>query len=110
MAVQRGKATGGDFDNLADIQAILEADPEYAGKPAFLSEFITPAQDLAISSENFGAVHAIDIVTMRTRAGVKVLNVLLWTDCEEWTSHSCSAGYVVVRASRFCRVVAILQV
>jgi deoxyxylulose-5-phosphate synthase len=29
---------GGDFDTLADIQAILEADPRYHGKQAILSE------------------------------------------------------------------------
>jgi len=93
--LKRGKASGGDFDTLADIQAILESDVEYAGKEAILSEFIVPDEAVRLSSDGFGQVHAIDIITMRTRAGVRVLNVLLWTDCEEWSSHSCTAGYIV---------------
>jgi len=93
--LKRGKAAGGDFDTLADIQAILEADPEYAGKQAILCEFIVPTKTAKVCSEGFNPVHAIDIITMRTKDGVKVLNVLLWTDCEEWSSHSCTAGYVV---------------
>jgi hypothetical protein len=40
-------------------------------------------------------VHSLDIITMRTREGVKTLTVLLWTDCETWSSHSCTAGYLV---------------
>ena len=36
--LKRGKVAGGDFDTLADIQAILEADPRYHGKQAILSE------------------------------------------------------------------------
>jgi len=93
--LKRGKATGGDFDTLADLQAIIEADQEYVGKSAVLCEFVVPATDLRISSEGYSPVHAIDIVTLRTRVGVRVLSVLLWTDCDEWTSHSCQAGYII---------------
>jgi len=92
----RGKAAGGDFDSLADLQQILGADAEYDGKPAIISEFIHPAQDVRVSSDGFGQVHSLDILTMRTKAGgVRVLTVLLWTDCDGWSSHSCTAGYVV---------------
>jgi len=91
----RGKASGGDFDTLADIQAILAADPAYAGKDAILCEFVFPHPTLALSSAGYGQVHSLDIVTIRTKAGVRVLTCLLWTDCEEWSSHSCQAGYLM---------------
>ena len=51
--LKRGKAAGGDFDTLADIQAILEADPEYAGKQAILCEFIVPTKTAKVCSEGF---------------------------------------------------------
>ena len=86
---------GVDFTSLSDIQRILAADPEYAGKHAILCEFVQPDPAIRLSSDGFGAVHSLDIVTMRTRAGVKVLTCLLWTDCETWSSHSCQAGYLV---------------
>ena len=93
--LKRGKAAGGDFDTLADVQKILEADPAYKGKKAILTEFIVPTESIALSSDGFSNVHSLDIITMRTKAGVKVLTVLLWTDCGGWSSHSCTAGYVV---------------
>lgn len=91
----RNKARGGDFDTLADVNALLSADAEYAGKTAVLSELILPDPDLPVSTEGFGNVHSLDIVTIRTRAGVRVLTALLWTDCEGWSSHSCTAGYLL---------------
>ena len=54
-----------------------------------------PTEAIPVSSEGYSSVHLLDIVTMRTKVGVKVLSVLLWTDCEGWSSHSCTAGYVV---------------
>ena len=86
---------GIDFDSLADIQRLLEADPEYAGKTAILCELVHPAKGITISSKGFGAVHSLDIVTVRTKAGVRVLTYLLWTDCDTWSSHSCQAGYLI---------------
>ena len=86
---------GVDFTSLSDIQRILAADPEYAGKHAILCEFVQPDPAIRLSSDGFGAVHSLDIVTMRTRAGVKVLTCLLWTDCDGWSSHSTHAGYLV---------------
>ena len=70
--LKRGKASGGDFDDLADIQAILQADTQYCDKSAVLSEFIFPAPALGLSSEGFGDVHSLDIVTMRTKQGCQV--------------------------------------
>jgi len=86
---------GEDFTCLADIQALLAADPMYAGKKAILAEFITPDPTITVSSPGFGNVHSLDIVTTRTKNGVKILTVLLWTDCDSWSSHSCTAGYLV---------------
>ena len=91
----RGKAAGGDFDTLEDIQSILGGDAEYGGRQANLCEFITPSKSVRVSSEGFSSVHSLDIVTTRTKAGVKVLTVLLWTDCTDWSSHTCEAGYLV---------------
>jgi len=89
--LERGK----DFNNLSDVHRILEADPQYAGKKAILAELIQPDPNVRVSSPGFGSVHSLDIVTTRTKSGVKVLTVLLWTDCESWSSHSCTAGYLV---------------
>ena len=86
---------GEDFSSLEDIQRTLAANPQYAGKKAILTEFIVPDEQVALSSEGYGAVHSLYIVTTRTKEGVKVLTVLLWTDCTEWSSHSCQAGYLV---------------
>ena len=86
---------GKDFSSLDDVQAILAADAEYAGKSAILAELVYPSPSIELSSDGFGQVHTLDLITMRTRNGVKVLTVLLWTNCEGWSSHSTTAGYVV---------------
>ena len=67
--LRRGVAKGGDFDSLADIQRLLAADPEYAGKVAILCELVHPARGITIASKGFGRVHSLDIVTLRTKAG-----------------------------------------
>jgi hypothetical protein len=91
---KRPDGSGGDFETLADVQAILSADPEYSGKQAALCELIKPTSTVELSSAGFSNVHSLDIVTMRTKQGVRVLTVLLWTDCSGWSSHSCEAGYL----------------
>jgi hypothetical protein len=41
-------------------------------------------------------VHSLDILAVRTpNDGVKVLSVLLWTNCTTDSSHSCQEGYMV---------------
>jgi hypothetical protein len=50
---------------------------------------------MLLSGDGYGQVHSLDIVTLRTKAGVRVLTCLLWTDCDTWSSHSCKAGYLV---------------
>ena len=93
--LKRGKSKGGDFDTLEDVQRILDADPEYVDRSAILCEFCVPDSEVKLSSDGYGQVHSLDIVTIRTREGVRVLTCLLWTDCDSWTSHSCQAGYLV---------------
>jgi len=93
--LKRGKASGGDFDTVEDIQAILAADPAYAGKSAIATEFVSAHPTMHLSGDGYGQVHSLDIVTLRTKAGVRVLTCLLWTDCDTWSSHSCKAGYLV---------------
>ena len=77
------------------VHAALAADAEYVGRPALACELVRPTSTTKVSSDGFGAVHSLDILTMRTGDGVKVLSVLLWTDCETWSSHSATAGYLV---------------
>jgi len=45
------------------------------------------------SARRCAGVHSLDIITIRTRVGVRVLSVILWTDCSGWSSHSASAGH-----------------
>ena len=90
---------GADFSTREEVEGLLRADPAYAGKAAVVSELIRPAEGLGLASAGYGAVHSLDIITMRTKGGVKVLSVVFWTDCDGWSSHSCNAGYVVDFAS-----------
>jgi len=78
-------AFGQDFQTEAEIEAMLRA--EYAGKEAFLLDWIRPRRNME--------VHQLDILTMRTAEGIKPLNVLYWGDCADGkSSHSTRAGYV----------------
>ena len=78
-------AFGQDFQTEAEIEAVLRA--EYAGKEAFLLDWIRPRRNME--------VHQLDILTMRTAEGIKPLNVLYWGDCADGkSSHSTRAGYV----------------
>ena len=88
-------ARGKDFRGGEEVHAALAADAQYAGRPAVVSELVRPTTKIKVSSDGFGAVHSLDILTMRTRDGVKVLSVVLWTDCTTWSSHSATAGYLV---------------
>mmetsp|Transcript_29267 Transcript_29267/g.93194 ORF Transcript_29267/g.93194 Transcript_29267/m.93194 type:complete len:429 (+) Transcript_29267:183-1469(+) len=86
---------GIDFTTREDIQATLSKDPMYAGKRAVLSELVRPSSSIQISAPGFSQVHSLDILTLRTPTGVKILSVLLWTDCTGWSSHSATSGYLV---------------
>jgi len=66
---------GVDFATHGDIEAALRADARYAGRPAVLCEMVQPCAGLeaSVSSDGHSAVHSLDIVTLRTREGAKVL-------------------------------------
>ena len=78
-----------------DIEAVLKADPQYDGKRAVLRELIRPTGAMRVSSDGYGQVHSLDILTLCTEQGVKVLSLVLWTDCTTWSSHSATVGYLV---------------
>ena len=40
-------------------------------------------------------MHSLDILTVDTNNGPKVVSVLVWADCVGRTSHSCQTGYIV---------------
>jgi len=97
---------GVDFDNhvlgepadTACLTAFLRNEAAYAGKRAILSEFVKPIkrETLKLSNQGFSNVHSLDVVTIRNARGeAKVLSCIIWTDCSEWTSHTCSAGYII---------------
>lgn len=86
---------GVDFVTRGEVEDVLRADPLYAGKPAVLCEIVSPSASLEVSSDGYGPVHSLDILTLRTGEGAKVLSVVLWTDCTTWSSHSAAAGYLV---------------
>mmetsp|Transcript_11411 Transcript_11411/g.35234 ORF Transcript_11411/g.35234 Transcript_11411/m.35234 type:complete len:407 (-) Transcript_11411:386-1606(-) len=86
---------GVDFKVREDIEAVLKADPQYDGKRAVLRELIRPTGAMRVSSDGYGQVHSLDILTLCTEQGVKVLSLVLWTDCTTWSSHSATVGYLV---------------
>lgn len=85
-----------DFTEHAEVQNLLEVDVEYEGKQAVLSELVKPSTTVRATSEKFpNNVHQLDILTLKTKKGVRVCSVVLWTDCTGWSSHSATAGYLV---------------
>jgi hypothetical protein len=82
---------GRDFKTLKDLEVLLNkpvSEGGYLGKEALVLELVRPKASLG--------VHSMDVVTIRTPDDdVKVLSVLLWTDCTTSSSHSCRAGYVL---------------
>lgn len=77
---------GKDFKCEADIVNKLKE--EYTGRKVHVLELVRPKKELG--------VHSIDILTIRTPDDdVKVLSVVLWTDCTQSSSHSTRAGYVI---------------
>lgn len=75
-----------DFSTDEELHEALKK--EYKGREAMVLELVRPKKELG--------VHSLDIITMRTPDDdVKILSVLLWTDCTTDTSHSCRAGYLL---------------
>jgi len=88
----------GEPDSTEPLTAFLRSEASYQGKRAILCEFAKPVnpETLKLSSEGFSNVHSIDAVTVRNARGeVTVLSCIIWTDCTAWTSHTCSAGYII---------------
>jgi len=77
---------GKDYSTEADLRKLLQQ--TYPDKEVMVLELVRPKQSLG--------VHSLDIITVRTPdEDVKVLSVLLWTNCTTDSSHSCQEGYVV---------------
>ena len=88
----------GEVDAAVSLTNILSEDSRYVGKRAIMTELMQPVKPATVklSNDGFSNVHSLDIVTIRDARGVvKVLACTLWTDCTEWTSHTCSSGYIV---------------
>ena len=66
---------GVDFVTRGEVEDVLRADPLYAGKPAVLCEIVSPSASLEVSSDGYGPVHSLDILTLRTGEGAKVISV-----------------------------------
>jgi len=80
-----------DYKTEAGLRAKLKeayTGNEFDGRRALVLEKVKPKADLG--------VHSLDIITMRTPDDdVKVISVLLWTDCTTSSSHSTRAGYTI---------------
>eukprot|EP00937_MAST-01D_sp_MAST-1D-sp2_P005890 g5890.t1 len=74
--------------DVAELEALLRAEPMYAGKPVVGTEFVE-------ASPRFG-VHQGDVLTLRLPDGrVHVLRAMYWGDCTGQTSHSSTSAYLV---------------
>jgi len=77
---------GTDYSSLEELE--LKLRQQYSEQEVLVLEMVRPRKDLG--------VHSLDILTVRTPDdGVKVLSVLLWTNCTTDSSHSCQEGYMV---------------
>eukprot|EP01065_Artemidia_motanka_P044018 TRINITY_DN6202_c0_g1_i1.p1 TRINITY_DN6202_c0_g1~~TRINITY_DN6202_c0_g1_i1.p1 ORF type:complete len:439 (+),score=120.08 TRINITY_DN6202_c0_g1_i1:64-1380(+) len=87
---------GKDFRNAADLERILGSSTyedyegetcSYRGRNVLVLEYCRPPQSLG--------VHSMDILTVATKEGIKVLTCLYWGECLGASSHSTTAGYCV---------------
>jgi len=87
---------GKDFSTREDLERILGTstyktyegtDELYRGKEVLVLEYCRAPERLS--------VHSMDILTVATPEGVKVLTCLYWGECTGPSSHSTTAGYVV---------------
>lgn len=88
---------GKDFKTVDDLQRLIN-ETEYTNNVGqivkgykscdlLLLEYCRPKEDLG--------VHAIDILTMVTPEGPRVLNCVYWGECTGPSSHSTTAGYTI---------------
>jgi len=87
---------GKEFTDAESLQRFMEEatyldyqkqPTSYKGKKALILEFCRPPARLG--------VHGLDILTVATHDGVKVVNCLYWAECTGSSSHSTTAGYCV---------------
>eukprot|EP01062_Namystynia_karyoxenos_P076954 TRINITY_DN763_c0_g2_i1.p1 TRINITY_DN763_c0_g2~~TRINITY_DN763_c0_g2_i1.p1 ORF type:complete len:511 (+),score=176.29 TRINITY_DN763_c0_g2_i1:82-1533(+) len=87
---------GRDFRSAADLERHLQTSTyvdyegqtcSYRGRDVLILEYCRPAEHIG--------VHSMDILTVCTHEGVKVLSCLLWGECTGPSSHSTTAGYCV---------------
>lgn len=83
---------GKDFRTDQDIVDLLKKD--YMGKEALVLEFVKADPDMG--------VHQLDILTLDTAEGPKILHCLLWTHCTGSSSHTTRGGYVVDVETETC--------
>jgi hypothetical protein len=76
---------GKDFNTADELMALCARD--FVDKECLVLEFIVPRKGYE--------THQFDIVTMKTKEGVKVVTVLYWGECTGPTSHTTQAGYLV---------------
>merc|ERR1711988_293662 len=77
---------GKEYTSEAELAELLAR--EYANREAIVLELVRPKPSLG--------VHSLDILTVRSPTdGVKVLSVVLWTNCSTDSSHSCQEGYMI---------------
>jgi len=78
-----------DFDLKNNKKEIVKFMKEkFKDQPAFIMDFIKP-------SKNYG-IHSFDIVTITLPNGdIQIVSCIMWCDCDEDTSHTCSNGYSI---------------
>lgn len=78
---------GKDFTDFDDLAKMAEEKKEWKGKTVLFLEWVRPLESLG--------VHSLDIVTISTASGPKVLSVLIWAECTGSSSHTARGGYCV---------------
>jgi hypothetical protein len=76
---------GVEFSTVEDLDKICKE--EYEGQEVLALEIVRPIKSLG--------VHSLDIVTIATANGPKVLTVLIWNDCTGTSSHTSRSGYCI---------------
>uniref|UniRef100_A0A6V3SZ72 Alpha-L-glutamate ligase-related protein ATP-grasp domain-containing protein n=1 Tax=Lotharella globosa TaxID=91324 RepID=A0A6V3SZ72_9EUKA len=78
---------GVDFSTQESFMKIASEEKGWAGKNVLLIEWMRPLPSLG--------VHSLDIVTIATDNGPKVLSVLYWGECTGASSHTARGGYCI---------------
>jgi len=78
---------GKDFKSNKELITIIESHEEYRDRAVLILEWVRPLPSLG--------VHQLDILTIKTKAGVQAINCVLWCECTGPSSHSAEGGYVV---------------